>query len=71
MEGHAERQEETRGVPTLAGLFLLFLRLGATAFGGPAMVAYVSEYVVKRKKWMDPRPSKTGSYWPSPSPAPP
>ena len=60
MEGQAERQEETRGVPTLAGLFLLFLRLGATAFGGPAMVAYVSEYVVKRKKWMDPQTFKDG-----------
>lgn len=29
-------------------LFLAFLRLGATAFGGPAMVAYVGELAVRR-----------------------
>ena len=27
--------------PTLAAIFLAFLRLGLTAFGGPAMVAYI------------------------------
>jgi chromate transporter len=39
--------------PTLDDLFLSFLRLGATAFGGPAMVAYIGEMAVKRKKWLD------------------
>jgi chromate transporter len=33
-----------------AALFLPFLRLGATAFGGPAMVAYVGDLAV-RKQW--------------------
>lgn len=32
-----------------ATLFLAFLRLGATAFGGPAMVAYVGDLAVRRE----------------------
>jgi len=47
-------------LPSLTDLFLLFLRLGATAFGGPAMIPYVGEFVVKRKKWMDPQTFKGG-----------
>jgi chromate transporter len=39
--------------PSLGEVFLSFLRLGATAFGGPAMVAYIGELVVNRKKWLD------------------
>ena len=60
METPAERQEAAPSPPTLADLFLLFLRLGATAFGGPAMVPYVGEFVVKRRKWMDPQTFKGG-----------
>ncbi|MBI5439602.1 MAG: chromate transporter [Deltaproteobacteria bacterium] len=33
-------------------LFAGFLRLGLTAFGGPAMLAYMREFAVKRKKWL-------------------
>ena len=33
-------------------LFLSFLRLGLTAFGGPAMVAYIRDLAVKRKQWL-------------------
>jgi chromate transporter len=33
-------------------LFLSFLRLGMTAFGGPAMVAYIRELAVKKKRWL-------------------
>ena len=33
-------------------LFLPFLRLGLTAFGGPAMVAYIRELAVKKKGWL-------------------
>lgn len=39
--------------PTLANLFLSFLKLGLTAFGGPAMVAYIKEMSVSRYKWLD------------------
>jgi chromate transporter len=39
--------------PGLATLFLSFLRLGVTAFGGPAMVVYIRELSVKRNQWLD------------------
>jgi chromate transporter len=39
--------------PSLALLFLSFLRLGATSFGGPAIVAYVGRLAVEKKKWLD------------------
>ena len=38
--------------PLLGDLFLSFLKLGLTAFGGPAMVAYVRELAVKKKGWV-------------------
>jgi chromate transporter len=56
----AEMQEAADESPTLVDLFLLFLRLGVTAFGGPAMIPYVGEFVVKRRKWMDPQTFKGG-----------
>jgi chromate transporter len=34
-------------------LFLAFLRLGATAFGGPSMVVYIRRMAVERKRWLD------------------
>ena len=34
-------------------LFLSFLRLGLTAFGGPAMIAHIREISVIRKRWLD------------------
>ena len=39
--------------PSLPALFLSFLRLGMTAFGGPAMVAYMRTMAVERKRWLD------------------
>ncbi len=42
--------------PSLPGLFWAFLRLGLTAFGGPAMVAYIGELAIARKRWLT-RPS--------------
>jgi chromate transporter len=41
--------------PTPTALFLSFLRLGLTAFGGPAMVAYIRELAVAKKRWLDDR----------------
>jgi chromate transporter len=40
-------------VPSLARLFLAFLRLGAVSFGGPAMVAYIRKLAVEEKQWLD------------------
>jgi len=33
-------------------LFTTFFRLGLTAFGGPAMVAYIRELAVTKKRWL-------------------
>jgi chromate transporter len=37
---------------SVARIFLAFLRLGLTAFGGPAMVAYIGDLAVARKQWL-------------------
>ena len=37
---------------SLAALFLAFLRLGATAYGGPAMMVYLRADLVDRRRWM-------------------
>ena len=39
--------------PSLTRLFLGFLRLGATAFGGPAMVAHIKVLAVEKRRWLD------------------
>lgn len=44
---------EKGGNPSLLRLFASFLRLGATAFGGPAMVAYIRKMAVERYQWLD------------------
>jgi chromate transporter len=46
--------------PSLAALFLAFLRLGATAFGGPAMVAYIRQLAVAKRRWLDDTSFQTG-----------
>jgi chromate transporter len=38
--------------PTISQLFLSFLRLGITAFGGPSMVVYIRKLAVERKGWL-------------------
>ncbi|MBZ5637847.1 MAG: chromate efflux transporter [Acidobacteriia bacterium] len=38
--------------PTLGQLFLGFLRVGATAFGGPAMVVVIRRLAVERRRWL-------------------
>jgi chromate transporter len=37
---------------SLLDLFLAFLRLGATAYGGPAMMAHLRAEVVDQRRWM-------------------
>jgi chromate transporter len=48
-----ERQPDV--APSLSTLFIAFFRLGATAFGGPAMVAYIRQMAVDRKNWLNAR----------------
>jgi chromate transporter len=49
-----------RRVP-LSAIFLAFLRLGLTGFGGPAMVAYIGELAVKKKAWLSERSFADGT----------
>ncbi|HEY5909208.1 MAG TPA: chromate efflux transporter [Verrucomicrobiae bacterium] len=49
------QQWEPKVAPSLVNLLAVFLRLGATAFGGPAMVAYIRELAVDRKGWLSAR----------------
>ena len=46
--------------PSLFHLFTSFLRLGATAFGGPAMVAYIRKMAVEKKHWLDDQSARDG-----------
>ncbi|MHB8897110.1 MAG: chromate efflux transporter [Thermoguttaceae bacterium] len=44
---------DSHGGPSLNRLFLSFLRLGMTAFGGPAMVAYIRKLAVEKNRWLE------------------
>jgi chromate transporter len=46
--------------PSPARLFLSFLLLGATAFGGPAMVEYIRRLSVEETGWLDDRSFRDG-----------
>ena len=46
-------EEEHKQAPGLIELFLVFLKIGVSAFGGPALVSYVRDAVVEEKKWLD------------------
>ena len=50
---HDAHQQPTRRSPSLARLFISFLRLGITAFGGPAMIAHIRELAVEKERWLD------------------
>lgn len=51
----AEEKEAAAALPRLTPpqLFLSFFGLGATAFGGPAMVAHIRAMVVQKRQWLD------------------
>jgi chromate transporter len=38
---------------SLSRLFFSFLKLGSTAFGGPAMVPHIGRMAVEQQKWLD------------------
>ena len=46
------KHDEPGENPSPRLLFLAFLRLGLTAFGGPAMVAYIRDLAVNKKQWL-------------------
>jgi chromate transporter len=45
---------------SLGRLFLAFLRLGATAYGGPAMMAHLKGDLVGRRRWLSEQEFKEG-----------
>jgi len=55
-----EEQEPGSQSPSLSHLFFAFLRLGATAFGGPAMVAYIRKMAVEKNHWLDDHSARDG-----------
>src|SRR6266540_553057 len=57
LRGNAPTRETN---PSFASLFLSFLRLGATAFGGPAMVPYIGKMAVEQKRWLNDQTFRDG-----------
>ena len=53
--GNSTRKSGQHGCenPSLMSLFFSFLKLGATAFGGPAMVPFIGKMAVEQRKWLD------------------
>lgn len=52
--------QQTEPHPSLTHLFISFLRLGATAFGGPAMIAYMRNMAVEKNHWLDDKTARDG-----------
>jgi len=46
--------------PSPSEIFISFLKLGLTAFGGPAMVAYIRDLAVREKGWVSDRDFRHG-----------
>jgi chromate transporter len=46
--------------PSVPGVFWAFLRLGLTAFGGPAMVAYIGDLGIVKRRWLTQSSFKEG-----------
>jgi len=47
------QEQPAQPPPSLGRLFFSFLRLGTTAFGGPAMIVHIRELAVGRERWLD------------------
>ncbi len=56
---HQEKEALDRNVPPIR-LFLSFLQLGITAFGGPAMIAHIRDLSVTRNRWLSEESFKGG-----------
>jgi len=54
------QDQRNHSSPSLLHLFTSFLRLGAAAFGGPAMVAYIRKMAVEKKHWLDEPSARDG-----------
>lgn len=48
------------GFAKVIELFVSFFKIGLTAFGGPAMVAYIKELAVDKKRWLDEKSFQQG-----------
>lgn len=53
-------KQPVRCRPSLARLFFSFLRLGITAFGGPAMIAHIRQLAVEKERWLDQKTFRDG-----------
>jgi chromate transporter len=51
---------ETTSSPSLSTLFFSFLRIGLTAFGGPAMIGYIRKLSVEKHAWLNPQAFRDG-----------
>ena len=56
----AATPEESATPPSVRSVFYEFLKLGCTAFGGPAIIAHIRELAVGRKHWLDGERFKDG-----------
>ncbi|MCL5734372.1 MAG: chromate efflux transporter [Actinobacteria bacterium] len=54
------KQSGASSAPSPVSIFLTFLRLGITGFGGPAMLHHIRKMVVKRKHWISGEDFKGG-----------
>jgi chromate transporter len=50
--GDSRNRDNIATQPSVIRIFMAFLRLGITAFGGPAMVAYIRELAVIKNRWL-------------------
>lgn len=54
------KETDTMAETRLSKLFLAFLRLGATAYGGPAMMAYLKSDLAGKRRWLSDQEFKEG-----------
>ncbi len=55
-----ENNENSKNIPSLPEVFISFLKLGFSAFGGPAILHYIYDMAVEEKKWIDKKTADEG-----------